>query len=180
MRNSTLVICTLIALIAALPAQARGYFGVRGGTSEVKESDVINKRSEAAMGAAYIGAYSGPFRGEVEYTFIPTSKYKKEHVEADFQRIMGQAYIDLPVTPYVMPYLNAGAGSALYSIKSVGEKESGSSFAWNVGAGVGVKLTRNIIADAGFRYVDMGTVTVNKTDMSFDSYEGYVGARFLF
>lgn len=174
----SVLMCT--ALILTNAVQARGYFGIRGGVSEAKETEIVHKRTDAGMGSGYIGAYSGPFRGELEYTFLTNSKYKSQELEARFQRVMGQLYIDVPVTPYVIPYLNGGAGVAFRSVKFQGEKDSGGNFAWNAGAGLGVKLTRNIIADAGFRYVDMGDATVKDHDLHFNSYEGYIGLRLLF
>lgn len=180
MRYGLFSVSICMVLILSNVAYARGYFGARGGVSEVKEEDVLHKRTDAGMGSGYIGAYSGPFRGEAEYTFLTNSKYKSDNLEARFQRVMGQAYIDLPITPYVIPYLNAGAGVAFKSVKSQGEKETGSNFAWNVGGGLGIKLTRNIVADAGFRYVDMGDANVGEQDMHFNACEGYFGARLLF
>lgn len=180
MRTVILSVFTLVIVMAVLPVQARGYFGVRGGISEAKEGNVINERTDAGMVSAYIGAYTGPLRGEVEYTFVTNSKYDTHDMEARFQRVMANAYIDIPVTPYVIPYISGGAGTVFRKVEYMGEKEDGNTFAWSAGLGLGIKLTRNIIADAGYRYVDMGDVTVHNADMHFDAHEGYFGIRFLF
>lgn len=172
-------------LLTALPAQARnGYFGVRGGISDVHEKDIVDEYVSGGFGSGYIGFYSGAFRGEVEYTYISRADYDDNQLDldADFQRVMANAYVDAPITRYVRPYLGGGVGTAIYSVKDnlTHTKESGSNFAWNATAGLGIKLTRNLTFDSGYRYVDMGKVELGEDELHFVAHEVYAGMRFLF
>ena len=169
----------------SVPAYAKqGYFGLRGGISDIHEKEVIDDYVSSGFGSGYIGFYSGPFRSEIEYTYTSQADYddKKLDLDAQFQRVMINAYVDAPITRYVRPYLGGGVGTAIYSVKNnlTKIKETGNNFAWNATAGLGVKLTRNLTFDSGYRYVDMGDVELKSDDLNFVSHEVYAGLRFLF
>lgn len=179
----TKIALLLTTVFLTIPAYARhGYFGIRGGFTETRETEIIDKYEATGFGSGYIGAYNGPFRVEAEYTLTGKTEYDNTHTTAQFQRIMANSYIDLPVSRYVRPYIGAGVGTAYYSIKDtqMKTKETGNNFTWNATAGIGIKLTRNVTFDSGYRYVDMGDITVQKQDMHFDTQEVYAGLRFLF
>lgn len=159
-----------------------GYFGIRGGISEERETEIIDKYASAGFMSVYIGGQSGIFRIEGEYTASSRVKYEDIDTTAQFQRLMANSYIDLHVSRYVRPYLSAGIGPAWYSAhdKTAGKKENGTNFAWNASAGIGVKLTRNLTFDTGYRYADMGDVSLNSQTLHFNTQEFYAGMRFLF
>ncbi len=175
--------------VSASPAMAKhGYFGFRGGLTDIHESDIVDDYVSAGFGSAYLGFYNGPLRLEAEFTATSQADYDEEEIgkdtqlSAQFQRIMANAYIDINASRYVRPYIGGGIGTAFYTVKNddIDMKETGNNFAWNAGAGVGVKLTRNLTFDTGYRYVDMGTVELDNQDMQFSAHEAYAGLRFLF
>ncbi len=186
MRLKTFSLLTLIALCCTTQAAyaRNGYFGFRGGVTDTHEKDVIDDAVSTGFGSAYIGAYSGPFRGEIEYTYASRADYDETSpdTEAQFQRVTANAYLDVPITRYVRPYIGGGVGTAIYKVKDTATEleETGNNFSWNATAGIGIKLTRNLTFDSGYRYVDMGNVEINNNEMNFAAHEAYAGVRFLF
>lgn len=179
----------LLFLGLSYPSYARSgaYFSVRAGLSDTRETSEIDTHEASFSPSGAIGVYMGPLRGEVEYTYQSSADLVEdgmgdELITAEFQRVMANGYIDVRVTRNVIPYLTAGAGIARHNIEVMQEKISGSNFAWNVGAGVGFRLTRNVTADAGIRYVDLGKVELNKgeKELTFDTVETFAGLRFMF
>lgn len=179
----------MLCLLVSIPSFARSgaYFAVRGGLSDVRETSQVDTHEAGAVPSAAVGVYSGPLRGEVEYAYQSSTDFVEnqagdEMLTAEFQRVMANGYIDLNVTRNVIPYLMAGAGMARHNVEVLKEKISGSNFAWNVGAGVGFRLTRNVTADVGARYVDLGKVEYDEgqKELTFDTVETYAGLRFMF
>lgn len=184
-KGCLLLLC--LGLSCSAYARSGAYFAVRGGMSDVRETSVVDTHEAGFAPSGAIGVYSGPLRGEVEYTYQSSADLIKEGYDNDiltasFHRVMANGYLDLNVTRNVIPYLTAGAGIARHNVEVLEEKISGSNFAWNVGAGFGLRLTRNVTADAGIRYVDLGKVEYNegKNEMTFDTVETYAGLRFMF
>ena len=169
-------------MISSSVYAGNGYFGVRGGISDLRETDVVDKYKSAGFVSAYIGGQSSAFRAEVEYTALSKVKFESLQTDSQFQRLMANGYVDLHVSRYVRPYFGAGIGSAFYSVhdKKSQNKSSGANFAWNATAGAGVKLTKNVTFDTGYRYVDMGDVSVGNQNLHFNTQEVYAGLRFSF
>ena len=185
MRSLVFMLC----LLASVSSFARSgvYLAVRGGLSDVRETSQVDTHEAGTVPSAAVGVYSGPFRGEVEYAYqsstdLVQDRFDNELLTVEFQRVMANGYVDLNVTRNVIPYLMAGAGMARHNVEVLKEKISGSNFAWNVGAGVGFRLTRNVTADVGARYVDLGKVEYDegKKELTFDTVETYAGLRFMF
>ena len=183
--SSIFVLCCLLS--ATSEARTRGYFTFRGGLSDVRETNDLDRHQAVFVPSGAVGLYNGPLRGEVEYAYMSSGDFEKKGtntpiLKTQFSRVMGNAYIDLKLTPYVQPYVTAGAGVAHYNIEQKDLKKTGSNFAWSAGGGVGFRLTRNLTADAGIRYIDLGEVELKEGSdpLTFDTVETYMGLRFLF
>lgn len=179
----SLTLTTSLLVFAGPLLAQNGYFGARGGISEIHENNIENQYNSVGFGSGYIGVYGGPFRAEAEYTLTSNAKYDEKYpLEAHFQRVMGNIYLDMPFTRYVRPYVGGGIGTAFYAVKDKAKdtKESGHNFAWNAGGGLGIKLTRNVTFDSGYRYINMGSVETKTEELNFDAHEVYAGLRFLF
>ena len=50
-------------------------------------------------------------------------------------------------------------------------------FSWQLGAGLGVEVTENIIVDLSYRYVDLGEVEISRLYQTEDS--GFVSSSVL-
>ncbi len=187
MRIYSLAFILCVGLTCSAFARSGAYLAIRGGLSDLRETEVLDVNEASAVPSGAIGVHSGPFRAEVEYTYQPSTELVQDALENDiltteFHRVMANGYLDLRVTRNVLPYLTAGAGIARHNIEVLEEKISGSNFAWSVGAGVGLRLTRNVTADAGIRYIDLGKVEINdgQKELAFDTVETYAGLRFMF
>lgn len=189
MKKSVFFLLSTCCLFLAQSAEARlrGYFAVRGGLSDVRETEMIDEHEASFVPAGAIGVYSGPLRLEAEYAYLSdadfkTSKEADEYMTTSFHRVMGNGYLDLAISRNVRPYVSAGMGIAHYDVEFLDEKETGSNFVWSAGGGVGLRLTRNVTADAGVRYVDLGKVEFKESgkEMTFDAVETYAGLRFMF
>lgn len=173
----------MVACLLSLSAEAKnGYFGARVVASDVRETEISDRYKTAAGASAYVGAYANIFRIEGEYTVLGKVRHDSLGTSSRFQRVMANGYIDMYFTRFVRPYLGAGLGSTFYSVehKSSGAKESGNNFTWSATAGVGVRLTRNVTIDTGYRFVNMGDVALENKNMHFDTHEFYSGLRFMF
>ena len=176
-----------MSLSNTVDARMRGYFSVRGGLSDVREKTYLDTNEAVFVPSGAVGFYDGPFRAEVEYAYLSSGDFEKKGTDTPilktkFSRVMGNAYIDLKMTPYIHPYVSAGAGVAHYNVEHKDLKKTGSNFAWSAGGGVGFRLTRNLTADAGIRYIDLGEVELKEGSdpLTFDTVETYMGLRFLF
>lgn len=78
-----------------------------------------------------------------------------------------------------MPYVGAGIGAAYHHLDNVyftgnpaltnqihGNNDQ--AFAWSLMAGVGVQLTHCAILDTGYRYMDMGSISSQRSDTGFN------------
>ncbi len=182
-----LILFTTISLFSfSCLAGPRGYIAPRIGLSDVRETAVKDHHEAGFAPGVAFGVMYGPLRGEVEYTHIAETDIEKEGerdvLNAKFNRVMANGYVDLRMSYYVRPYIMAGVGVAHHNVSYRQEDFSGSNFAWNAGAGVGFHLNRNLAFDVGVKYIDLGDVKLEKEekDFSFDAVETHAGLRFMF
>ena len=73
---------------------------------------------------------------------------------------MANGYLDYDMKDSgVSPYIMAGLGLADVSWTEPGWEDSHSVFAWQIGAGVGIKAGDNATVDIGYRYFKPGDIT---------------------
>lgn len=192
MKKTFLLLTTFIfASLITSKSHANGYVSIKMGLSDIRETEIKDHHDASFAPSGAIGVANGPFRAEIEYTHLTEADIEKEIysnrdkdiLNTKFNRIMGNAYIDLYMSRYIQPYIMAGAGVANYRINYQNNSYTGSNFSWNVGGGVGFKLNRNLALDIGCKYVDLGSVELDNqenTKMSFDTVETYTGLRFMF
>lgn len=118
---------------------------------------------------------------------------------AQIQSLLGNVYLDFYVVPSVNFYLSAGAGSGMIDAKiawvnSASAADRGelaslkkSSFAWQVGAGMGIALGQNLGLDFNVRYADFGKAQIRARgafaisgDLAFSALEALVGLSYRF
>ncbi len=99
--------------------------------------------------------------------FTASSAVSSPYIWSKFDTVVGlaNAYLDLGTWSRFTPYIGAGAGAALVHIsryQSVVDATDSPSqkvnFAWAVMAGLGYSVSPNLVIDAGYRYVDLGSV----------------------
>ncbi len=140
------------------------------GDSTVNVSDKNTFKSGMPWGGA-IG-----LKGD-EYRVEAALGYQLNHIDSSTYAMpsggrvgifsyMANAYYDYALDKCVAPYLMGGLGGASMSLKEPGSADvSKSVFAWQLGLGVGVKATDNVVVDLGYRYFKPGAYTV--TDAAY-------------
>lgn len=77
---------------------------------------------------------------------------------------LGQGFID--ISGHLVFSANGLMGSDIITMNIVGaNSEKITNFAWNIGAGVGISLTEKWTLDAGYRFVDLGSIEVISTGL---------------
>lgn len=125
-----------------------------------------------------------------------------DKVKVSHDSMMVNAYYDFNTNTKFTPYVGGGIGVARLKANgkeaiaaNVGKTDfygvdglsrSKNNFAWNVGAGVGYQVNENVTIDAGYRYVDNGSISVwsldgaNKLEAESKSHEFLLGVRYEF
>lgn len=149
-------------------------------------------------------------RGEVTYTYRGGYVFDAPFVitnirsERRSHAFMVNAHVDVARAAGVdfgmfEPYVSAGVGVAVNRVDSqrasfgpifigLSGDTTRASFAWQLGFGTGIRLSRNMVLDLGYRYVDLGTARTNSTNIfgltlpefrsSQQSHEVGIGFRF--
>lgn len=97
-------------------------------------------------------------------------------------------YYDINLKNGIAPYITAGIGSSTIRVKgflnaldSAYVSDSQSMFTYQLGAGIGIKASENIVIDLGYRYFKPAPYTVlDMADISAASSNFLVGARYNF
>lgn len=119
--------------------------------------------------------------------------------QAQIQSLLGNVYLDLYVASSVNFYLSAGAGSNFNNLtmdwhNSGQASDHGrvnslkkSTLTWQVGAGIGIALGKNLGLDFNVRYIDFGKAKIDAKgslsgtlEVPFTALEGLVGLSYRF
>jgi opacity protein-like surface antigen len=150
---------------------------------------VSPERNKDVGGSVALGyEFIGGWRLESEYTIKQDSEFKSywapfnanvNNMQVSSKRLMFNAYKDFPLTQSLSLYAMAGAGVA--HINSEGYQSNPSrrfannaqnNFAYALGVGADLKLTRQITVGTGYRYVDMG-----KVETGYNTFANRINAR---
>lgn len=124
------------------------------------------------------------------------------HTSLKTYTLMLNAYYDIGKFGRFVPYVGAGIGAAYHQLDDVSftgnpaltnsiHGNNDLAFAWAVMAGVGIQLTDRAILDIGYRYLDAGSISSQRSDTAFyvnpavkledlTSHEIKVGLRYHF
>ncbi len=143
-----------------------------GGKEALNSSNRGSLGASLALGYNFYSRYFMPVRAEVElgYSFNASYSSVASHLRGGSysftdtigtQTLFVNGYYDFYNTSQVTPYLSAGLGTSwLRSSGNIAGYSTGSntevSFAWNIGAGLGFKLSDTIGVDVGYRYANLG------------------------
>ncbi|MBP5698449.1 MAG: porin family protein, partial [Alphaproteobacteria bacterium] len=177
----TILAVTMIFIAQTAKAGCDGfYLAGRGGWAKYKVDNsrsgnandasdyVVDKERFIASGA--LGYRYRYFRAELEYIWRRKNKETVISVSrAEFKShsYMFVVYYDFFPDYWFTPFINAGVGytrhkmgftdiaaADRYSIKD-------NNFTWSLGAGLSAKLTNHWNLDAGYRYYDMGDLSIH-------------------
>ena len=177
--KKTLLLPLLFAGLWATPACAAPYVGVSAGLGLLNKSDIINHggatdadaigyKAGVPFGVA-IGFTSDCYRleGAVGYqthaqdTWHGVAVPSSDNADVSVLSFMANGYYDICIKDSgVSPYLTGGIGLASVKFEDMGVTSlDESAFAWQVGAGIGVKASENVVVDLGYRYFRVTDVT---------------------
>ena len=93
--------------------------------------------------------------------------------------VMANGYYDFSAVSGFKPYVMAGAGIA--NFKSGDAWIDDTYFAWQVGAGIGVKIAKNTTFDLGYRYLrPVGMKDLDGWKVNWESHNILAGIRYEF
>ncbi|MEI8186230.1 MAG: outer membrane beta-barrel protein [Chlorobiaceae bacterium] len=191
----------LAASLSATPVFAAPYVSLSTGLASLANSDFTNaagfKFNEAATyksGVPFVGAVginNGAYRVEVAIGYQSndfdkfTDGEKLTPISGSSQSALTyllNGYYDIDLKGSITPYLTAGLGGATLTGKTAGySDESHLVFAYQLGAGVGIKASENIVVDLGYRYLKPSSFKIS-SGVSFTELSNnfLVGVRYNF
>jgi opacity protein-like surface antigen len=188
--------------VTPLLASAQPYVSASAGLGLISNSELsgIKDFVEYNAGIALNGAAGYDFgnyrvEGAVGYQSNPINaiigtKLETLNAKADYSMLsfMANGYVDFQVKDAgIEPYVMGGIGFANTDYKATKgvdtEKQDNSSFAWQIGTGVGVQVAKNLTLDVGYRYFALTNMTFkagsNPTaDMSLATHNIMAGIRY--
>ena len=95
---------------------------------------------------------------------------------------MVNGYYDVDIkNSNITPYVMAGLGGASVNVKNEGQPDQNSNvFAWQVGAGIGIKAANNLTFDLGYRYLKPSSFSDTWGSYTFSSSNFLAGIRYEF
>ena len=161
-----------------------------------------NSLGSAPTAGLGLGIKRGWIRTDVTADYLSDMKYRgtvaaPDDVTAKMSAWSGllNGYLDLGTWYRVSPYIGAGAGTARVGASDyqstasppfTGGSNAQWNFAWAAMAGVGITVASNLIADVGYRYINLGdakSATDASGAMTFKNiaaHEVRVGLRWSF
>lgn len=211
--KKTLLFATAIACLFAMDANAaiNQYVSVKGNYSfmdnqhKAKEtvtfagqtdsySEKISLDDNTWGASVAYGVKTGPIRTELELNWNDDADKNLEgdKVEVESNSVMLNAYYDIETGTKVTPYVGVGIGMAHNKVSAEDYNLSDNDFAWQVGVGTSVAITKSLDFDMGYRYKDNGsakkTIKENggvysyssKDRLDVTSHNVYAGFRYSF
>ncbi|MFL1514840.1 outer membrane protein [Pseudomonas prosekii] len=151
---------------------------------------VVSPDSQKDVGGSLAVGYGfkGDWRLEGEYSIKQDSQFKSHwapfdanvnNMQVSSSRLMLNAYKDFPLNQYLSVYAMAGVGVAHISSQGYQSNpsrqfanNSQNNFAYALGIGVDLKVTRQITLGSGYRYVDMGDI-----ETGYNTFANRINAR---
>ena len=192
-----IILPLLVAGMCAAPSLAQAmsnpYVSLSGGLGLLNNSTVDGNDDAIEYDAGYlingaVGMKGDNMRLEAEVGYhrngIDSSIYSAP-VEAHVSMwtFMANGYYDFELNNGdVSPYVMAGLGIADASISdgNWGQESSSTEFAWQLGAGVGIKTASNTTVDFGYRYLAPSDANFDVAKVSLGSSNFLVGIRYGF
>ncbi len=170
--------------MCATPAFAAPYLSLSGGVGFPNDAKLSNTNGTANTSSPFVYKTGIPFGGAVGYASdcyrieaavtLQTNKSKSiggtafvdDTTDIKTVSYMANGYYDICMDDSnLSPYLTAGIGLASVKIRMVAvDLADQSKFAWQVGAGLGVKVSDQVVVDLGYRYFKTADVTSKAGD----------------
>lgn len=205
MKNSILL-AALFASLSAAPAMAEGNPYVSGsvaltipGDVEYSNADLTKFKPGEALNFA-LGYNFNSVRAEIAVGY-QLNAFDKEYIAADNEThdyalhleedthlknfnlkaltAMANCYYDIKTSTSITPYVMGGMGIANLDSGDGWVNDTG--FAWQLGAGVGIKASDKVTVDIGYRYLKPEDIKdVDGQDIKWHSQSILAGIRYDF
>lgn len=200
-----LAMALLVAGICAAPsmasAETTSYVSISAGAGVMNNSDVdlesgavwVASDHDVEYGTAFafegaFGVKQDMFRGELAIGYQSQDVEKLfdtnvSGVDVSLLSFMANGYADFDMDGGVAPYLMGGIGFATVDVSVDSVSADATPFAWQVGAGIGVKASETITVDLGYRYMATADVEVDGDvydSVSFSTSKVLLGMRYSF
>jgi len=192
-----LIICSgflLLSVLSTKLAQAtdvRPYFEAHAGALISDDSTMAASKVSFDPGLVAGGAIGLDFEllrieANVDYRRADISKFASNSVNGDLQLLsyMVNAHLVAPLQSPVKPYILGGAGFATAFISdfaaSPSSKQSNSRFAYELGAGIGYDIKRNVTLDMNYRYFGVSAFDFKGTKFSYSANNVLFGVRYSY
>ena len=204
------VLCILAVSVFAAPAFAAGpYVGAELGFVSLSDSTLsgpggsVDLEFDTGFGAGLVGGFDfGTYRLEGEFAYRTNDHDKisafglspSADGDTSSMALMVNGYYDFRmVSPTIVPYLGVGVGGARVSTKL--EEPGGSAviddddlvFAYQVMAGVGFAVNKQVTIDLGYKYFATADPSFEvigtggaKLDSEYSSHNVFLGLRYSF
>ncbi|MBK5276852.1 MAG: porin family protein [Desulfuromonadales bacterium] len=122
----------------------------------------------------------------IDYRRADISKVSSNNVNSDLQLLsyMVNGHLVAPLQFPVKPYLLGGVGFATAFVSdfagSSSSKQSNTRFSYEVGAGVGYEIKRNVTLDINYRYLGVSDFDFNGTRFSYSANNVLFGVRYSY
>ena len=193
-----LLLSVSLAFMLATPAYAAPYISGSVGVGFPSDSDItysdghvdkggLTSKTGVPFGGA-VGIKNDAYRLEVALGYqtnkIETWQYSPDLYNNSFSffTYMVNGYYDVDIkNSSITPYVMAGLGGASVNVKNEGYADRTSTvFAWQVGAGIGIKAATNLTVDIGYRYLKPSSFSDNWGTYTFSSSNLLAGIRYDF
>jgi opacity protein-like surface antigen len=123
--------------------------------------------------------YQGSLIGTPTGVVPPPVTDDPMHTSLKTYTLMLNLYKDLGNFGGFVPYVGAGVGAAYHQLDNIyftdnphlSNQIHGNNdlaFAWSLMAGVGYQISDRAVVDVGYRYIDMGSITSQRSDTAFN------------
>jgi opacity protein-like surface antigen len=168
---------------AKAPSSAGPYISGAVGLGIPQNAEFDGVAYKMDNGIVYNGAIGYDFKpGRIElgvgyqahdYTDFP------QYGDISALTVMANGYYDFEASKDVFPYVMAGLGIA--DINTPDDYVNETVFAWQIGAGVGFKVAKDVTLDVGYRYLKPDDMTsVQNENVSWAGHNVMVGLRYQF
>ncbi|MEI8186917.1 MAG: outer membrane beta-barrel protein [Chlorobiaceae bacterium] len=175
-----------MSTMLTVPVYANNYYvsgSVGLGLTEnaLWRGNIEDKLNNSVVVNGAIGCNINPGRLElgVGYQSHKYSDFHPQWGDMSFLTVMGNGYYDFNADGSVSPYVMAGAG--LVDVHTGNDFMNQTAFAWQVGAGICVKVTDGVTVDLGYRYLKPeGLHSVMNDSLVWTGHDIVAGVRYDF
>lgn len=183
---SALFLLASPAMAASPYVSANVGLGLPGNSGD-SYGNVISYKTSVPFGGA-VGLIGDGYRVEAALGHVTNDVDQRNGVSLSGDKIsffsyMANAYYDFDIKGYgFLPYTMWGIGGVSISPNAPDLNISTNKpvFAWQLGAGIGVKAAQNVVFDLGYRYFKPSAYKDNGNNVTFSSSNILLGMRYNF